>query len=104
MVNNYEQWRNYDNFKTAYHLIQKAMKVKEIGRGKIKKLRTELRKGEDSVRHFVKFYSIDIKKYLKPVSGTSEYCFNNDEDDGRCMYLDAIEVLDIFKELDEGGK
>lgn len=96
-------WRNYDNFKMAYHNIQKAIHSKEIGRNKIKRLRSEMLKGEESVRHFVEYYSIDVKKYLQPTDGDSDYCFNNKEG-GRCMYLDSIEVMDIFMELSEVDK
>lgn len=100
IVNNDKEWRTYENFIKTFENITNAIKDKNIGRNKIKALRTELKKGETATEHFVKFYSIDTKRYLPPIHGISDYCFNNQED-GRCMYLDAIEVIDLFIKLEQ---
>lgn len=100
VINNEKEWRSYENFMATVDRLNEALKDKNIGRNKIKALRTELKKGEVAAEHFIKFYSIDSKRYLPAVHGTGDYCFNNQED-GRCMYLDAIEVMDLFIKLDE---
>lgn len=92
-------WRNYDNFIETINNINKAIKEKSIGRNKIKSLRTEIKKGREATEHFFKFYNIKGGKFLRPVDGTlGDYTFN--EKDGRCMYLDAIEIIDLFVKLE----
>ena len=100
IIGDHKEWRNYDNFIEAFDRIQRALKQKAIGRSKIKALREQLRKGKEATEHFIKFYSIEAGKYFPPVAGKGDYCFNTAEDD-RCMYLDAIEVMDMFIKLDE---
>lgn len=100
VINNEKEWRSYENFIETVDRVNEALKDKNIGRNKIKALRTELKKGEAAAEHFIKFYSIDSKRYLPAIHGNGDYCFNNQED-GRCMYLDAIEIMDLFIKLDE---
>lgn len=97
---NNKQWRNYDNFMETVNRINVVIENDIIGRNKIKELRAAIKKGEKATEHFIKFYSIESGKYLPPVHGVSDYCFNN-QDEGRCMYLDAIEVMDLFVKLEQ---
>lgn len=100
VVNDESEWRNYENFIYSLERINKAIECKDIGRNKIKALRRELKKGKEAAEHFFKFYKIPGGRFLVPLQGTlGDYCFNKEDD--RCMYLDAIEVMDLFIKLDQ---
>lgn len=93
-------WRNYHNFIESLHNVENAMKERDIGRGKIKALREEFKKGPDATEMFFEFYNITGGKYLQPLWGTKgDYCFNTEDKNKTCMYLDAIEAMDYFVEL-----
>ncbi|WP_040214159.1 hypothetical protein [Clostridium polynesiense] len=99
-----KSWKNYGNFKNALQNINEAInknvenEKSDIARSKIKSLKEAFKKGGEATGFFFKFYKIDNEKFLKDLQGTSgKYCFN--QYDNTCMYLDAIEVMDIFREL-----
>lgn len=93
-----KDWKNYNNFITSLDNIRNSIKDKNIGRNKIKELRRALKKGKENTEYFLKFYKIKPGKYLRDFSGASgDYCFN--ESDNICMYLDAIEIMDMFIKL-----
>jgi hypothetical protein len=98
VVDSSVDWRNYENFITSLDNINKAVCNKKIGRNKVKNLREILKKGEDETKYFFKFYNIAPDKYFRDFQGASgSYCFN--ESDNICMYLDAIESMDMFRKL-----
>lgn len=94
-------WRNYANFKASYNDIVKGEIYKnKIARNKLKELKGVLRKGKSATRIFLE--SNNIKNYFGRFENVgAEYCFF----DNICIYYDAIEILDLFMELEkEGGK
>lgn len=98
LLDDTKDWRNYNNFINSIRNVNEAIKNKDIGRNKIKALREILKKGPAEAEYFFKFYKIP-GKYLKDLNGTrGDYCFN--EKDNICMYLDAIESMDLFIELE----
>ncbi len=97
VLNNSKDWRNYNNFLESFENIKKSIDEDKIGRGKIKELREVLTKGIEETKYFFKFYKINCEKYFKSLEATGEYCFNMR--DNTCMYLDAIEVMDLFIKL-----
>lgn len=97
-----EDWRNYKNFLESIKNIESSMKGKNgkkgVGRNKIKALKDALKKGKATTELFFKFYKIPTSIYFKSLDGTfGDYCFN--EIDNTCMYLDAIEIMDLFVRL-----
>lgn len=99
VLNSASDWKNYNNFLISYRNVKETIDKNGIGRNKIKVLREILKKGEEETKYFFKFYKIDEGRYLRDLEGTrGDYCFN--ELDNTCMYLDAIEVMDLFIELD----
>lgn len=95
-------WRNYNNLIESYRNICNAVNNDDIGKNKIYKLKDAFRKGKTATENLMKFYDINNEESLKTLnhaSPKSEYCFNYD--DKTCMYLDAIEMLDCFIELEE---
>lgn len=107
-INNNEKWYRYDNFKEAFsnitcRKIEKQVvstnKIKRqvVPRSKLKRLREILKEGEKEVQIYLD--SNNIEGYFSRFEDTiGNYCFN----DGKCMYFDAIEIMDLFIELDEG--
>ena len=98
-LNNPENWRSYKNFKAAYHNItNREINENKIARNKLKELREILKKGEADTEIFLKLNNID--NYFSRFDDTAgDYCFFEDN----CMYYDAIEVMDLYIELNEEG-
>jgi len=95
-------WKNYENLCEAIENVEIAINDKNIVRGKIKELRSVLKKGQKATEMFFEFYNIDEGKHLKPLNGTKgDYCFNTDDAENECMYLDAIETYEYFVKLDD---
>lgn len=95
-------WKNYENLCEAIENVKIAINDKNIVRGKIKELRSVLKKGQKATEMFFEFYNIDEGKYLKPLNGTKgDYCFNTDDTENKCIYLDAIETYEYFVKLDD---
>lgn len=92
-----EHWNNYDNFIQALNNITRD----EKGRNKIKKLREVLREGPVATENFIKANKLDIwskenENIINPLLDTTgNYGFNLK--DKKCMYFDAIEIMDILK-------
>lgn len=98
-INNPKKWRNYDNFLESYKNIVRKINGKVIPRSKLKQLRDILKKGEDVTEQFLKVN--DLENYFSRLDNTvGDFCFYND----RCMYYDAIEIMDLFKELETEDK
>lgn len=95
-------WRNYENLCEAIENVEIAINAKDIVRGKIKELRSVLKKGQKATEMFFKFYNIDGGRYLRPLPNTKgDYCFNTNDTENKCMYLDAIETYEYFVKLDD---
>ncbi len=100
-LNNDDKWNNYKNFKAAYsninnRCIERKGQEKPIPRSKIKKLREILKKGESETKIYLE--SNNISQYFSRFENTTgDYCFYDD----KCMYFDAIEIIDLFIALDE---
>lgn len=108
-INNDSEWKSYENFKATYFNICKReinenkisrnkISRNKISRNKIKELREILKNGESATEIFLKSNAID--GYFSRLEKTfGDNCFY----DNNCMYYDAIEVMDLYIEL-EGVK
>ncbi|MBU5293798.1 hypothetical protein KQH90_07095 [Anaerosalibacter bizertensis] len=100
-LNNKSKWNNYRNFKEAYsnitdRKIEIKGKEKIIPRSKIKNLREVLKKGENETKIYLELNN--ISQYFSRFENTQgDHCFYQD----KCMYFDAIEIIDLFIALDE---
>lgn len=96
-INNIENWRNYKNFKNAYiNITQMRIDGELIARNKLKEIKEVLKRGETETKLFLK--SNEIENYFSRFDETQgEYCFYN----GNCIYYDAIEVMDLYIELED---
>ena len=96
-LNHPNQWNHYYNFLQAFRYITKLeIHEKKVARNKLKKLREVLKQGEKETQIFLE--SNQISNYFPPLQETiGDYCFYKDT----CMYYDAIEMLDLFQELQE---
>lgn len=96
-INNEGNFRSYKNFKTARNYIKRIkINKKSVSRSKLKELIGVLKKGETETKLFLKFNKIE--NYFPRLEGTSgDYCFSSD---GTCLYYDAIEVMDLFIDLE----
>jgi hypothetical protein len=95
-LNNSEKWTNYKNFKKAFKDLNMEIKGNKMARNKLKQLREVLKKGEHETERFLKINNLE--NYFSPLEGAKgDYCFSDD----KCMYFDAIEVMDLFLELDD---
>lgn len=99
-LNNDEKWTSYSNYLEAHKYITSwQIDNKQIARGKIKQLREILKKGEKETELYLR--SNKIENYFSRFKDTTgDYCFYGDY----CMYYDAIEAMDLFIKLKEGGK
>lgn len=100
LINSDKIWRNYNNFVQSHKNIKEAIEssknTQSLTRSKVKSIREKIIEGKNSTQHYLEFYKINE---LKPLNKTvGEYLFN--ETDDRCMYLDAIETIDLFEKLD----
>lgn len=99
MLEESKDWKNYNNFIESLKNVNKAIADKDIGRNKVKSLREILKKGPQETEYFFKFYNIEPGRYFRDLDGAKgDYCFNIK--DNICMYLDAIESMDLFIELE----
>lgn len=96
-INNIEKWRNYKNFKNSYiDITKRKIDGKLIARNKLKELKEVFKRGETETKMFLK--SNEIENYFSRFDETQgDYCFYN----GNCMYYDAIEVMDLYIELED---
>lgn len=93
-----QSWKNYYNFLEALENIHVSIKKDLIPRSKVKELRDVFKNGFEATKLYFKFYKINPEQTLRTLSGTNgEFCFNRY--DNTCMYLDAIEAMDIFSRL-----
>lgn len=95
------QWRNYDNLIAAYDNIVKSIDDNKIGKSKISQLKEIFKQGTNATEYFLKFYNLNDDKLLKPLNNTSAFSKAGFNSDNKCMYLDAIEMLDLFVKLDK---
>lgn len=92
------EWKTFEGFRESFNNLTK-LKIydKKIARNKIKELRDKLKKGKTETELFLK--SNNISNFFSRLPNTKEdarYCFNEDT----CMYYDAIEVIDLYTELE----
>ena len=76
-----------------------------MARSKVKQLRNVFKKGESEVQKFLEFYDIDVRSvlpHLQDTNGDFGFYKNNNKD--WCMYLDAIECMDLFVKLNDDRK
>lgn len=99
-LNNKKDWKSYDNFKIAYSdITNRKICGDTIARNKLKELREIFKKGEKDTEIFLKSNKID--NFFGGFSDNKgNYCFNKDG----CMYYDAVEIMDLFVELDGEGE
>lgn len=102
-----DKWRSYDNFLLSLNNVNKIIsdnkENKNIGisRSKVKQLREEFSKGEEAVKMFMEYYDVNLESVFSSLDNTKgNYCFYKSNNKKWCMYLDAIEVMDIFQRLD----
>ncbi|MCY6485467.1 hypothetical protein OW763_14125 [Clostridium aestuarii] len=89
-INNDEKWYKYSNFLKALEQINNI----KIARSKLKKLREILKKGEKDTKLYLE--SNKIEQFFSRFEDTQgDYCFY----ESTCMYYDAIELMDLFIEL-----
>lgn len=89
-------WRSYSNFKIAYdNITKREIYNNKIARNKLKELQGILKRGEKVADIFLE--TNNIKNYFAGFENAqTENCFYDD----RCIYYDAIEIMDLFIELD----
>lgn len=98
-LNKKDKWNSYKNFKIACeHITKLEIDESKIARNKIKELKEILKKSESETEVFLK--SNKLEYYFRGFKkGDGEYCFSNN----CCMYYDAIEVMDLYMELNKKG-
>lgn len=94
-------WRTWPAFKEA---LVEFTREDEGGewfdrRNKVKALREALRNGQKAVSEFLSAYKLDQLPEVKPVNVTG-YRKTGWAGD-RCVYFDAIEIMDLFTDLNE---
>ncbi|SNX52847.1 hypothetical protein [Thermoanaerobacterium sp. RBIITD] len=90
--NEKEVWTSYKNFKEAYkNISDKEIYEKKIPRSKLKQLRDVLKEGEKETERFLKVNNLE-NCFSRLEGTTGDFCFYND----KCMYYDAIEIMDLF--------
>lgn len=92
-------WRTWPAFQEA--LVEFTREDGEWfdRRNKVKALREALRNGQKAVSEFLSTYKLDQLPEVKPVNVTG-YRKTGWAGD-RCVYFDAIEVIDLFTDLDK---
>ena len=97
-----KKYHNYGNLCLAINNVTDAINDKNIARGKVKELRSVMKNGTSDTEHYCKFYKLGAGNYLRPLNGMNgDYCFNTENNNKECMYLDAIETYECFVKLDE---
>lgn len=109
------EYKKYDNFRNFVDDIQN--KKNNLARGKIKELRSVLKKGEVESRNYIRFNSLEdilykpIEHFDKDVSkqllnlnqneskGLEKLIFSKE---GDCLFFDGIEIMDTFIKLERG--
>lgn len=89
-------FRTYNSLLESLSWLEKANKNKEIGRNKIKSMRSVFFQGRAAAENYFKFYK--IPEYIGSLNHyTDEYGFDKN---GTCLLLDGIEIMDFFIALD----
>lgn len=101
-LNNEEEncWTSYKNFMMAFNdITNKRIYEDKIARNKIKGLRDVFAKGKKDTEIYLK--SNGIENFFSGFWNVKvDYCFT----DKCCVYSDAVEVMDLFLKLKEGGR
>lgn len=91
-----ENFKTYKSFIKSLNWLNKAIEEEKIGRSKIKLMRNVFFEGKDATERFFKFYK--IPEYVGALNNSEDnFGFSKD---GTCLFLDGIEVMDFFIQLE----
>ncbi|MCI2779027.1 hypothetical protein ACQR22_02025 [Clostridium perfringens] len=95
-----EEIRTYENFLNSLEYLNRFNEDGVIARSKIKLMKSAFFEGRDATERFFKFYK--IPEYTGAlVSHKDNYGFS---EDGICLFLDGMEVMDFFIPLNGKGE
>lgn len=92
--------RTYETFLSSLECLNRFIEEGVIARSKIKLMRSVFFEGKDSTEKFFKFYK--IPEYTGALNNSKDnFGFS---EDGICLFLDGIEVMDFFIPLNSKGE
>lgn len=98
-----DDWRTWEGFKTVVNAFKEHPDWKDR-RNKVMALREELRKGPQAIKDFLTTYQLKKLPPFLITDGDAEDLPEQGWAGNRCGYFDAIEAMDFYVSLAEGGQ